>query len=225
VIDVNSVLLAQLLQPAVQVLLSVLVNLCDVRLNLLEGTLSFIQLVIFHFAFLFADLDFLVKGVLDVDQAILLVLLHLELILVELVDNAALDLLTLELQVLLYELLLLQQSQLLGLLQLKNFLADFAFSLRCQLLPQRLHFELVRLVDLVDLLGLAAPECLSNDLELELAGVLGLIKRARGVLRSTLYGRHGVVGEAGELTEVAEGATDEGAHARSAARVLPRPVG
>lgn len=116
VLDLGPVLLAKLLQSAIDVLLRVLLYLANVRFELLEDTFSFIQLVILDFALLLADLDFLVESGRQMGQALLLLLLHFEFVLIELVHNAAFELLCLELKVFLNELFLLKQSEFFGFL-------------------------------------------------------------------------------------------------------------
>ena len=64
-----------------------------------------------------------------------------------------------------------------------------------ELLPQRIHLPLVRLLYLVNLLDLASPQGLSDYLDFEFSGMLRLLLGTLGVCLALSCG-HRVVGEA-----------------------------
>ena len=107
-IDIGAMLFAQLLEAALKILFCVLLNLGDVSCQLLLCTLDFIKLIILDLSLLLADLDLLVKGLLDVHKAILLLLLHLEPVIIKLIHDPSLHLLRFKLQVFPDKLLLLK---------------------------------------------------------------------------------------------------------------------
>ena len=99
-VDVGAMLLAELLEPTFEVFLSVLLNLGDISRQLLLLTFNLKELVVLDLALLLADLDLLVKCLLNMHETILLLLLHLELVLIKLIHDPTLHLFCLKLQVL-----------------------------------------------------------------------------------------------------------------------------
>ena len=142
-----------------------------------------------------ADLNLLVKGILDVHKAILLLLFHLEPVIIKLVHDPSLHLLRLKFQVFPDKLLLLKEPELFSLLELADVLSNLALGFRSELLPQRIYLPLVRFLNLVNLLDLASPEGLSDYLDFEFTGMLRLLLGTLGVCLALSCG-HRVVGEA-----------------------------
>ena len=99
-VDVDAMLLAELLEPAFEVFLCVLLNLGDISRQLLLLTFNLKELVVLDLALLLADLDLFVKCLFHMHETILLLLLHLELVLIKLIHDPTLHLFCLKLQVL-----------------------------------------------------------------------------------------------------------------------------
>ena len=74
-------------------------------------------------------------------------------------------------------------------------MSDLTLGFRGELLPQRIHFPLVRLLNLVNLLDLASPKGLSDYLDFEFTGMLRLLLGTLGVCLTLTRG-HRVVGKA-----------------------------
>ena len=143
VINIRAKLLTKLLHSAIYILLCIFLYLTDICVELLARTLCLKKLIVLHFSLLFADMNLFVKCLVYMHEAILLLMLHFYLIVLELIHDSTLHPLCLKLQVLLDELLLLEQPELLGLLQLADLLGYLAFSLSCKLLPEGLDLPLV----------------------------------------------------------------------------------
>ena len=78
VVGIDPDLLGQLLRSPFDVLVCVASDLSDVVLQLVRRVLRFKKLVVLDLALLLHQHDFLIKGVFDVDQVVLLVLLEFD---------------------------------------------------------------------------------------------------------------------------------------------------
>ena len=112
------------------------------------------------------ELDFALIGLLYVLQLQLVHLGKLLLLVSQSLLNTSPDFFTFDLGVLPCELFLLEESKLFGFLELDDFCSHTSFGLRVVFLLCGLNFELVRLIDIINLFLLGPSQGLPDNFDL-----------------------------------------------------------